>query len=78
MTPQDLDAFISREAWQVVRCARLASERQLREARLPPADIDRVLDTFYTADVANYELVVAVLRERLPDMLREAARPTVH
>ena len=44
MAPQDLDAVISREAGRVARRARLASERHLREAQLPPADIDRVLN----------------------------------
>ena len=76
MTP--LDAFIRREAWRVVRRARATSEAHLREARLPHADIDRVLTALDAADFANYELVVAVLREQLPKMLRDAAQPSVH
>ena len=78
MTQQEFDAWITRAAWQVVRRARLTSEQNLRTARLPPADIDRVLNALDAADVANFELVVATLREQLPAMLREAARPIVH
>ena len=78
MTQQDIDAFISREAWRVARRARATSEAHLRAARLPAVDVERVLDMLERTDVENYELVVATLRERLPAMLREAARPIVH
>ena len=65
-------------AWRVVRRARATSEAHLREARLPPVEVERVLDMLERSDVENYELVVAVLRERVPAMLHEAARPVVH
>ena len=78
MTQQDLDAFISREAWRVARRARATSEAHLREARLPPVEVERVLDMLERTDVENYELAVATLREQLPNMLRAARVETVH
>jgi hypothetical protein len=55
-----------------------STRRSLREARLPPADVERVLDMLERTDVSNYELAVATLREELPKMLRAARVETVH
>ena len=78
MTQQELDALIDHFARQMVARARRMSEQNLREARLPAEQVEEVLDMLDDADVTSYELVVAQLREQLPNMLRAACVETVH
>jgi len=76
---QDFEAFVDRTARQVVARARRTSEQNLREARLPAAEAERVLDMLDESDVTNYELVVAQIRRELPRLLRAArVETTVH
>jgi hypothetical protein len=73
MTRADLDAFIDRTARQMVATARGTSDANLLEAALAAEDLDRVLDLLDEYDRTNYELVVGILRARLPMWLARAA-----